>query len=239
MEMQLRLTLIIPMLMCVWLLPAQEDTRWSLSYQGGVLISPVLTSNPERVGIGRGSSGFSVHGEYYLPKRWNIQAGYFRTEVDYGDADRTMEGLLLGAKKYFVNPTLFVQPYIGAGMQLNWGEHRLCESYDSERFRRFQQTRNPRISFMPGIGAEFYIFSSVAFVAEYNFVMGINSKTKLDIMNNGYSYSMADKGMYHYLGLGVKITFPVRFSSDDGQLLGNTIVELIMDALDRRINSRY
>lgn len=235
-----RLCLVILMLIGGMAVKAQgEDTRWALNYNAGVFLSPVLTSNPQGVNTGRGSSAFSVSGEYYLPKRWNVLAGYHRTELSYGNADRTMEGLLLGMKKYFVNPDLFVQPYVGAGMQVNWGDHKVYESFNSELFSRHQQTRNPRMSFQPSVGAELYIFSSVAFVMEYNFVMGVNSKTDLTITDNGYRYSMADNGMYHYLGLGVKITFPFRFTSNDGRLLGGTIAELIIDALDRSINSRY
>lgn len=233
-----RLCLVVVMIMSGFAANAQEDARWSLSYDGGVLINPVLTSNPKGVGLGRGSSGFSVSGEYYLPKRWNAKAGYFRMNMDYGDADRTMEGLHLGAKKYFVNPEIFIQPYVGAGVQLNWGEHKENELYESESFRRLQQTRNPRFSFVPAVGAELYIFSSVAFVIDYNFVMGINSQTNLDITCDGYSYKMADKGMYHYLGLGVKITFPFRFTSEDGKGLGEFFLNVLTEALDRNINDR-
>lgn len=237
--MRIRLWLMVAMWMVCMLSWSQEDARWALRYTGGVFIHPVLTENPKNVDIGRGSSGFSVTGEYYLPKRWNIQAGYYRAELDYGDADRTMEGLSLGAKKYFVNPRIFAQPYLGAGMQLNWGEHRTLNLFENEYLKKMQQTRNPRISFMPTVGAEFYIFSSVAFVVEYNFVMGLNSSTHLDVAGNGYSYSLGDKGMYHYIGLGVKVTFPFRFTSDDGRTLGGIIMETIFSIIDRKIDERY
>lgn len=233
-----RFCLIIVMVIVGLVVHAQEDARWSLNYNGGVMINPVLTSNPKGINPGRGSSGFSVNGEYYLPKRWNAKAGYYRMNLDYGDASRTMEGLVLGAKKYFVNPRLFVQPYLGAGFQLNWGKHKEYGLFESESFRRLQRTRNPHLSFVPEVGAEFYIFSSVAFVVEYNFVMGIDSRTNLTITRNGYSYTMADKGMYHYLGLGMKITFPFRFTSEDGKGLGEIFLNVLSDALDRSINNR-
>ena len=209
---------------------AQSDRKWALGYTGGVLIDPVITYNPSGISIGRGSESTKITGEYYLPKKWGLQAGYFRTNIDYGDVDRTMEGLQLGVKKYFVNPDFFIQPYVSAGTQINWSRHLEYENFEYEGYKELQRTKNPRLSFAPGAGVDFFLFSSVAFVVEYSFNMGINSKTSMEVQRVGMPpYIMKDKGMYHQLELGVRVTFPFHFTNQDGE---NFFVLLINQLFD-------
>lgn len=211
-----------------------EGKRWSLGYSGGVLVNPVLTSNPSGVSLGRGSSAFMLTGEYYLPKKWNLQVGYFRTEIDYGDGDRTMEGLQLGAKKYFINRDFVIQPYLSGGVQINWSDHIERTDFVYEDYARKQWTRNPRMTFSPGVGTELYLLSSLAFVIEYNFNMGLNSKTELEVSpQKGKPYVLKDRGMYHYLGLGVKVTFPFRITDGDKTTLLGFLSELLFGSLER------
>lgn len=210
-------------------LQAQEGERkWALRYSGGVIVKPLLTSNPSGISTGNGGGGVLLTGEIYLPRKWNLQAGYFRTEMSYGEGDRTMEGLQLGVKKYFIHPDFVVQPYLSASTQINWSDHREYTHFTYDSYSRYQDSRNPRLSFAPGIGAEFYIFSSVAFVAEYNFWMGVHSKTTLTVSDGRMNpYTMKDKGMHHYLGLGVKITFPFRVTSQDGMNLLSILANML------------
>jgi len=223
------------LLLCGWLfsfaIHAQDyERKWAIKYTGGVLAKPVLTSNPQSISIGNGGEGVFVGGEYYLPRLWGLQAGYFRTEVDYGEFSRTMEGLQLGAKKYFIHPDFIFQPYVSGNVQINWGRHTEYAHYIYDAMDRQQSTRNPRLSFVPGVGFDFYLFSSVAFVMEYNFSMGINSKTDIMVKpTHSPHYTLKDKGLHHYLGLGVKITFPFEFSAEDGMNLFNILMSAIID----------
>ena len=45
--------------------------------------------------------------------------------------------------------------------------------------------------------------------------------------NKGVTYQLRDKGMYQRLNLGIKVTFPMRFSQQDGFSLGGIIGSLI------------
>ncbi len=207
---------------------AQDDERkWALEYTGSVWLNPVLTSNPSGISTGRGFDAFQLKGEIFLPDKWHVQAGYFRTEVSYGYGNRRMEGLQAGIKKYFLHPEFVLQPYLLAAGQANWSDRKeygggrgeiymngkLESSYSWE-----QQTTNPRLSFVPGVGLDLYLLSSVAFVMEYSFTMGIDSHTSVEVSPSGGSpYVIKDKGMYHNLSLGVKVTFPFTLTSDDGQ----------------------
>ncbi|MDR0429041.1 MAG: hypothetical protein LBH58_00995 [Tannerellaceae bacterium] len=215
------------------------DRKWALNYTGGAWVKPVLTSNPSGLSLGNGSSALRLIGEYYLPEKWNIQAGYFRTDLSYGDAGRTMEGLQLGLKKYFVNPDIIVQPYLSGAGQVNWSRHIEYTNFEYMDYSRWQQTKNPRISFVPGIGFELFLFSSVAFVAEYNFNIALNSQTAIELKPEGGSpYTLKDKGMYHNLQLGVKFTFPFIFTRDDVLSVFTLIMDLFSDSLERRYEEK-
>lgn len=210
---------------------AQHDERiWAVSYSGSPLVKQVLTSNPSNHSLGRGFRAFSLMGEYFLPKKWSAEAGYFRTEVSYGGNSRTMEGLQLGMRRYFLPAGFFLQPYVVATTQLNWGRH-IEKSYVlRENYLNSQYTRNPRISFAPGVGLEFFLFSSIGFIVRYSYNMGFNSKTIIDVRSeSGASYSLKDRGLYHQLELGVKVTFPFRITKDEQQALVNGLLNSLLD----------
>ena len=206
------------------------DRKWALSYNVSPLVKPVLTNNPTGRSLGRGFEAFTVMGEYYLPEKWTAEAGYFRAEIAYGGHSRTMEGIQLGGKKYFVDPDFFLQPYAAFATQFNWGRH-YEDFHNPDGYYNSYLMKNPRLSIVPGVGAEIYMFTPIAFVVRYNFNIGIGSKTIIDTNHTSYesAYLLKDRGMYHNLELGVKITFPMTFTDDDGYTLLTIIRDLIFN----------
>jgi hypothetical protein len=216
------------MIFATSILQAQDISRkWALTYTAAPWLKPVLTSNPANKSLGRGFKSFSVMGEYYLPGKWSVEAGYFRTDVSYGWAgSRTMEGMQLGTKRYLVHPDFFIQPYVAASAQFNWSRHIEESHYVYDDYYRSQYSKNPYISFAPGVGVEIYLLSPIAFVARYNFNIGLDSKTVMDAKpESADAYLLRDRGMYHHLELGVKITFPFRLTGDEEETLLNRIRE--------------
>jgi opacity protein-like surface antigen len=206
---------------------AQENRRkWALRYSASLFDKPFLTHNPAKASIGDGSSAFAVMGEYYLTDKWSLQAGYFHTDMGYANASRLMEGLRLGGRRYFLHPDFLVQPYLSAVGDVNWGQHVENYTFGGASYQReqkingytgVQSTVNPRLSFAPGVGVEIYLFSSVAFLAEYNLNISIASHTSIETLyDDGRAFSIRDKGMSHSLSMGIKITFPFTFTSEDG-----------------------
>jgi hypothetical protein len=235
------------------LLPAtsqgQEDRRWALRYGADLFDKPFLTYNPAGVSTGNGSAAFAVTGEYFLPDKWSLQAGYFHTEVSYGNAWRRMEGLRMGGRKYFLRPDIFLQPYLSAAGEFNWGQgserHTSSgssltgEGRKTNGYTGRQHTVNPRLSLVPGAGVDVYLLSSVALFVEYNINMGIASHTTVETSwDNGTSHLIRDRGMFHSLSMGVKVAFPFTFTSDDGEHLFYFVSEWIYNLLDI-YNSRY
>ncbi|MDR3308756.1 MAG: hypothetical protein LBS80_02250 [Tannerella sp.] len=213
----------------------QENRRWALRYGADFFDKPILTHNPTKVSTGDGSSAFAVMGEYFLPNKWSLQAGYFSTKVSYGDATRHIEGARMGARRYLLHPDFFVQPYLSAAGEFNWGQgavrHTSGATWESRQANSYtvkQNTVNPRLSVVSGVGVEMYLFSSVAIFAEYNISMGIASRTTVErSWENGTSCLIRDKGMFHSLSMGAKLTFPFTFTSDDGKNLLSFVSELI------------
>ena len=217
------------LLISLMIYAGDNERKWALSYMVSPFVRPVLTSNLSDHSIGRGFKAFTILGEYYLPEKWAVEVGYFRTEVSYGDNSRTMEGIQLGMKKYFIKPDFFIQPYVAAATQLNWGRHIEKLHAMHGNYLNSQYTKNPVISLAPGVGAEIYLFSSIAFIARYNFNIGLNSKTTIDVRpETDNPYTLKDRGIYHNLELGIKITFPFRFSDDEQQALINGLKESLL-----------
>jgi hypothetical protein len=224
----------------------ESDRRWALHGSGDLLDRPVLTQRSAGVSTGNGSSAFALTGEYYLRDHWSLQAGYFRKEVSYGDASRLMEGVRVGARCYFLRPDFVVQPYLLAAAELNWGEHTRHRTFGGAglggwpSYTGTQHSVNPRLSLVPSAGVEFYLFSSVAFTVEYGFNMGLGSRTEVTVEHDGRPPQvMRDRGMFHSLSMGAKVTFPFSFTSDDGTNLLHLVMELLLDGFDRHNRHHY
>jgi hypothetical protein len=215
---------------CILLTAHQTDGQdikrtWALTYTGTPWLQPILTDNPSHHTTGRGFRAFSLTADLLLPGKWRAEAGYFRTEVSYGDASRTMEGIQTGMKKYFLHPDFFIQPYLAASTQLNWGRH-LEGRNEYDTHQRLKYTQNPRLSLAPAVGTEIYLLSPLALVVRYNINIGFDSRTTLDIQSPPEdAYRMKDRGMYHQLELGMRITFPFRFTDEEGISLLNILKE--------------
>ncbi|MDR3261626.1 MAG: hypothetical protein LBT78_07290 [Tannerella sp.] len=244
------------MLTCLLALSAelagQENRRWALRYAADVFDKPFLTHNPQRISTGNAHSAFALMGEYYLPDKWSLQAGYFNTEISYGNGGRLMEGLRLGIRRYFLNPDFIIQPYLSASGEINWGQHTEHRTYSgastaydyrgikTDSYTGVQNTLNPRLSFVPGAGVEVYLFSSIAVFAEYNIGMGLVSHTTVETSwDDGRSYAIRDKGMYHSLSLGIKATFPFSFTFQDGETLWYFVTEALYNMLDAYNERHY
>ncbi|MDR1332660.1 MAG: hypothetical protein LBK07_11225 [Tannerella sp.] len=203
-------------------LPGQErdaaDRRWALHYSGGIkpLIRPVQTERPPRYSPGNAGSSLAVTGEYCLPGRWNLLAGYYRTEVQNGYGTRSMEGLRFGAKRYFLPSHTVFQPYLAGMGEWNWGRHAEwrrsvpASGIDAEAY-----SLNPRLSLIPGAGFELYLLSCLALTAEYGFNIGMASHSNAKISGD----VIRDRGMFHSVSLGLKITFPFSLTWEDADNL--------------------
>jgi hypothetical protein len=208
------------------LLTAQQDggaRRWALNYTGSPWLHPVLTSNPSHRSTGRGFRAFSVTGDRLLGGKWRLEAGYFRTEVSYGDDSRTMEGMQAGMKRYFTNPDFFIQPYLAMFARFNWGR-RLEGRNEYDAHQRLMYARNPYVSLVPAVGTDIYLLSPLALVVRYDLNIGLDAETVAGVKSPPEeAYLMKDRGLFHHLELGLRVTFPFRISDGEGVALRDVV----------------
>ena len=87
----------------------------------------------------------------------------------------------------------------------------------------------PRLSVAPTVGMDCYIFSSLALEFQYGFSLAIDGKTHIYTTPGGQTTAFATRSTLHRhnIQIGLKLTFPFHFNSDDR----NTIVKFIYETL--------
>lgn len=178
----------------------------------------------------------SIMLEYYLPNsHFSVVGGYNAEALEwYGsDISAIMRNIALGARYYPLSPSCAIQPYAALMTYTNVGTQNeqsymscnisnMAESYSYERKYNISY---PRFSVAPVVGFDCYIFSSLALEFQYGFPLAINGKTCVSTTFNGHPtiYDMRSNMHRHNIQIGLKATFPFRFTSDDG----NTIIKCI------------
>lgn len=178
----------------------------------------------------------SIMLEYYLPNsHFSLVGGYNAEALEwYGsDISAIMRNIALGARYYPLSPSCAIQPYAALMTYTNVGTQNeqsymscnisnMAESYSYERKYNISY---PRFSVAPVVGFDCYIFSSLALEFQYGFPLAINGKTSVSTTFNGQPtiYDLRSNMHRHNIQIGLKATFPFRFTSDDG----NTIIKCI------------
>lgn len=230
----------------------EEDFRkWGITVSG-IVTDPVAGKNPlnERISSWSGS-GPEITGELYLPYKTSVRAGYYRESNLYfgGDVERSMNGILLGGRKYFLKSSFCIQPYVGVNTYFNWGERKengamelWSTGIDGQavmRYARESVCRNPVFSIAPAAGVDIYIFSCVALTVQYDFRIGTGASMHVRTSGPGFEpWTVTGKGMRHAFMFGVKATFPFRFTGQDGQGLIGILGSLLFDNLYERSSAR-
>ncbi len=85
----------------------------------------------------------------------------------------------------------------------------------------------PRLSLGPVVGADIYLFSSVALQVEYGYRFGIDAPYRVRYTESGSSHTAECHGQMHrhVFSIGLKVTFPFRWTRDDWGGLLNGLLE--------------
>ena len=178
--------------------------------------------------------------EYYLPNdHFSVVGGYNAETLQWfsGDVSATLRNIVLGARYYPLSNGCAIHPYAALVTYTNVGTlnkksymgcniSNMAESYSYERHYSISY---PRFSVAPAIGLDCYLFSSLALEFQYGFPLAVNGKTNVSTTYNGKpeTYDMRSNMHRHNIQIGLKLTFPFRFTSDDG----NTLYKFIATAL--------
>lgn len=222
---------------------AQSDDdsarRWAIDVQiGGNVIPSATAANTDVPRYRMGSTSNTglvtkIHAEYFLPKNhFSLKAGYEHEELNFlkGDADKDLDQLMLGGRWYPAPGGWKVAPYVGADIlygfgaqrgpfqmssRLSWSESGLSQT--TYGYAAQGIAKAPRFSLGPIVGADIYLFSSVALQVEYGYRFGLNAPYRAHYTEEGSSRASEYHGQLHrhVFSVGLKITFPFHWTGDD------------------------
>lgn len=174
--------------------------------------------------------------EYYLRNpHFSVVGGYNAETMEwYGsDVDVTMHNIALGARYYPLSTACVIQPYAALMTYTNVGQSNdrstMSSSGGGYSYERRYEISSPRVSVAPTVGFDCYIFSSLALELQYGFPLAIDGKTNVSTTYGGQqtAYRMRSDMHRHNIQIGVKATFPLRFTTEDG----NSLFRMIYMAL--------
>ena len=183
-----------------------------------------------------GSAPGNVMVEYYLRNpHFSVVGGYNAETMEwYGsDVDVTMHNIALGARYYPLSTACVIQPYAALMTYTNVGMSNERSTMSSTgggySYERRYEISSPRVSVAPTVGFDCYIFSSLALEFQYGFPLAIDGKTNVSTTYGGQqtAYRMRSDMHRHNIQIGVKATFPLRFTTEDG----NSLFRMIYMAL--------
>lgn len=183
-----------------------------------------------------GSAEGNVMVEYYLRNpHFSVVGGYNAETMEwYGsDVDVTMHNIALCARYYPLSTACVIQPYAALMTYTNVGQSNERSTMSSTgggySYERRYEISSPRVSVAPTVGFDCYIFSSLALEFQYGFPLAIDGKTNVSTTYGGQqtAYRMRSDMHRHNIQIGVKATFPLRFTTEDG----NSLFRMIYMAL--------
>ena len=183
-----------------------------------------------------GSAEGNVMVEYYLRNpHFSVVGGYNAETMEwYGsDVNVTMHNIALGARYYPLSTACVIQPYAALMTYTNVGQSNdrstMSNSGGGYSYERRYEISSPRVSVAPTVGFDCYIFSSLALELQYGFPLAIDGKTNVSTTYGGQqtAYRMRSDMHRHNIQIGVKATFPLRFTTEDG----NSLFRMIYMAL--------
>lgn len=183
-----------------------------------------------------GSAEGNVMVEYYLRNpHFSVVGGYNAETMEwYGsDVGVTMHNIALGARYYPLSTACVIQPYAALMTYTNVGQSNERSTMSSTgggySYERRYEISSPRVSVAPTVGFDCYIFSSLALEFQYGFPLAIDGKTNVSTTYGGQqtAYRMRSDMHRHNIQIGVKATFPLRFTTEDG----NSLFRMIYMAL--------
>lgn len=183
-----------------------------------------------------GSAEGNVMVEYYLRNpHFSVVGGYNAETMEWfgSDVDVTMHNIALGARYYPLSTACVIQPYAALMTYTNVGQSNDRSTMSSTgggySYERRYEISSPRVSVAPTVGFDCYIFSSLALELQYGFPLAIDGKTNVSTTYGGQqtAYRMRSDMHRHNIQIGVKATFPLRFTTEDG----NSLFRMIYMAL--------
>ena len=240
--MNTRPLIVLALLLCLSRLgaSAQDDDsrRWAIDFRLSP-VKPVVSLNetpdkyydPVKAG---GGPNFSAHIEYFIPQTgFSVVGGYDHEVMDFysGDVSADLSQIMLGGRWYFLSKSCPLQPYLGASTFWNVAGRKdagTVTSVGSYNYVRNYSVSSPVLSVAPVVGLDIYLFSCVALEVDYGFRLAVDGHTSSQTTfgKDTTPYAMRSPMHRHALSVGLKVTFPFKFTSSDFSGLLDSLLDL-------------
>ena len=199
-----------------------EERKWAIELSLGPTFIKDKTTLSGQSGTESGLAKY-LGFEYFLFQQthFSLRAGLQAETLYLGSQLITAEQttINLGGRWYPAPERWIVQPHLGLGMNVLLSEDNSSEGAEigmghKTTFRA--DISSPRIALTPSVGLDIYLLSSLALYAEYSYNIGFNNKYDISYSVNDRTPDVVHGNLNHHnLQIGLKLTFPFRFTSDD------------------------
>lgn len=241
--MRIKEIMFLVLLLCLFGVKAsgQEDEsrRWAIDFNL-TPVKPVVSVNetpkeyydPIKTG---GGPNFSAHIEYFIPQTgFSVVGGYDHEVMDFysGDVSADLSQIMLGGRWYFLSKSCPLQPYLGASTFWNVAGRKDAGTVSTSgmygSYERKYSVSSPVLSVAPVVGLDIYMFSCVALEIDYGFRMAVDGHTSSQTTfgKDTTPYTMRSPMHRHALSVGLKVTFPFKFTSSDFDGLLDSLLDL-------------
>lgn len=213
--------------------------RWAIdAHIGGNVVQAASSSNTNVPKCRTGSTSNSglltkLHVEYYLPDSpFSLKAGYEHEELNYlkGDGCDDLNQLMVGGRWYPAPACWKIAPYVGGDMlysfdaprgpfemssHLSWSDNGISQTTYTYTVQGIAKA--PRFSLAPVVGADIFLFTSIALQVEYGYRFGLDAPYRVRYTEGGSTRSSEYHGRMHrhVFSVGLKLTFPFRWTHSD------------------------
>ena len=236
---------------------AQDQPQRTFAFDGMVggttsphfnVLAPNGLSMPEKVHAGNGLHT-KLRAEYYLPNTpLSIKLGYEHEEWNFLDTNlgKDMALVSLGARCYPGRKAWNVQPYVGVdGMyNFNGGHYPFIRTRSDDRYGTvgYDGMANiPRFNVAPIVGADIYLFSSIALQLEYGCRIGFAKQSTIAAHYSHIAepFEIRLSPIRHSFNVGLKVVFPFSFTAEDGGKAVQGLLGILFEMLFHTEEKRY
>ncbi|MGM9714387.1 MAG: outer membrane beta-barrel protein [Prevotella sp.] len=229
------------LLIVMAILPAEangqnEERRWAIDGNLGFTFIKDKTGVSDNMGQEAGRSTY-LGAEYFIPHtHFSVRAGYQSETLRLGSQLITadQQTINIGGRWYPAPERWAIQPHAGIGANILLSDDNSTEGAEwgmGHKVTYQADINSPRVALTPSVGLDIYLFSSLALYVDYTYNLGFNNAYDITYSVNDRTPTRVHGNLNHHnVQIGLKLTFPFRFTSDDmGSLLKSILMSLMLD----------
>lgn len=221
-----------------------NGSHWAISGSIGGIQMPVMYRE------GFSSSGYANAGNLLINisvervfrnSPFSIRSGYVKEELTTTDgfiSDFELQHIRVGTNVYPMHKLYHWPIQLYGGLDLGYSfsgiyTSQWCGYYKDKREVTDTRFIRPHWSLIPHVGAELYLFSSIALTMEYGYCIGLGGRIETRYSTGSVLHrEWVGNANRHQFSFGLKVTFPFRFTREDG---ANLFMDIFMNLFNNHV----